>query len=802
MKKSLLLVSVFTCIISFSNAQFFQGLRSSPYGGVTNVNYNPAIADNRFVCDINVMSMGVAFSNNYLGLKQSYIQDIFKGNSTSGNFQDDFSQERVNGKDKSLYLGMQVQGPLSFMCSFGKGGNKNKHAFAFTYNFNSIFNADKFNETFVRSSYWGVGYKADSITGFRGLNIQDAHPSIKTLHWIDYGVTYSQVAYDKGPHFIKAGGTFKLLQGITAAYVHVKDLNFKWENFDTLSVFKASADYGYSEGMISSRDYSLSYYQNNTSELFGFKNAGAAVDLGVIYEWRPDKDKYIYQMDCEDQWMYHKNRYKLAAGFSLIDFGGISFRKGEYSGNFTADITDWNVEDAKYPDGLQSIDDTIKMRFIKTTDNKKKFTMWLPTRFNLFVDYNIAYGFGVNMATTISPVMAKRRNMVHHPSNFSITPKYDHAWFGFYLPFSVDQYANPNLGVTLRMGPLTVGMGDILGLFAKKFVFNTDVHMALKVTIPYRKIKDRDKDGVSNRKDKCKKEKGTCATEGCPDRDLDGTVDVLDKCPDVPGPKELQGCPDTDLDGVLDMNDSCVNEKGLAEFHGCPDRDGDKVIDKLDECPDTAGVVELKGCPDRDKDGVADKDDLCPDVPGPVDHFGCPDTDGDGLYDNEDDCVTVSGPKENKGCPWPDTDGDGVLDKDDECPKTFGVPENKGCPKLEKKEIETVKYAFDNLEFETGKDIIRRTSYPSLNALAQLLLKKPTYGLKIEGHTDNVGTDESNLILSQKRAEAVKNFLVSKGVDAAKLETFGYGESRPIADNNTRESKQKNRRVEMKVTFK
>jgi outer membrane protein OmpA-like peptidoglycan-associated protein len=361
---------------------------------------------------------------------------------------------------------------------------------------------------------------------------------------------------------------------------------------------------------------------------------------------------------------------------------------------------------------------------------------------------------------------------------------------------------NFNFGATVRLGPLFVGTQDILGLFAKKHVYNAEVHAGLKITIPYHKLRDHDKDGVSNKYDKCKKEKGNCTSHGCPDKDGDGVVDSEDQCPDIPGPVSLHGCPDSDSDGIVDPQDSCPFEKGPAQFHGCPDRDSDGIIDKLDECPDVWGIAQFNGCPDRDSDGVPDKLDLCPDLAGSKDHHGCPDTDKDGIYDDEDQCVLTPGPKENHGCPWPDRDGDGIPDKDDECPDVFGVPENHGCPKLEKKEIETIKYAFENLEFETGKDIIRTHSYPSLNALADLLIKKSNYGLRIEGHTDNVGTDEKNLVLSQKRAAAVKNYLTKKGVDGSKLEAFGYGASRPIADNDTKEGRQKNRRVEMKITFK
>lgn len=799
MKKLLLLIPSLLCL-STLNAQFFKGLRSSPYGGVTNVNYNPAIADSRFIADVNLGAFGMNVNNNYVGVDRRWFT---KPNSLStDNFQDNYLKERINGKNKYAYVGLQAQGPLSFMCSLGKKTNNN--AFAFTYHVNSVTNVANIDETFARIAYLGAGNKAQDALNYLNKGLTDANANIKLLNWVDYGLTYSRVVWETDQHMIKAGATLKLIQGIAGGYLYVKDLNYKWTNFDTISVFQTEVDYAYSEGAVSSEGYAPDNIRDYAKDLFSFKYSTptAAVDLGVIYEWRPDKDKYKYEMDCEEWWRFDQNRYKLAAGFSLIDFGAARFKKSEYSRNFTANIQDWYVKDANFPDGLQSFDDTIRTRFILKDDGKKNFTMWLPTRFNFFLDYHIWKGFGLNFMGDVSVNMAPKRNMVNNVTSFTLTPKYDHAWFGFYLPVTYDLYGNISMGTTLRLGPIIVGMQDLLGMFAKKHVYNADIHMAVKIPIPYGKRRDKDKDHVSNRKDLCKKEPGNCASQGCPDRDGDGVTDSQDQCPDTPGPVDLKGCPDTDHDGVIDLSDSCVADSGLVEFNGCPDRDGDKVIDKNDDCPDIPGLAELNGCPDRDADGVADKNDLCPDVPGDKAHYGCPDTDGDGVYDNEDRCIQVKGAKENNGCPWADTDSDGIADKDDECPKIPGVPENKGCPMLEKKEIETVKFAFENLEFETGKDVIRTRSYPSLNALADLLKKKANYGLRIEGHTDNVGSDEKNLILSQKRATAVRNYLVKRGVDGLKLEAFGYGESMPVADNDTPEGRQKNRRVEMKITFK
>jgi len=120
---------------------------------------------------------------------------------------------------------------------------------------------------------------------------------------------------------------------------------------------------------------------------------------------------------------------------------------------------------------------------------------------------------------------------------------------------------------------------------------------------------------------------------------------------------------------------------------------------------------------------------------------------------------------------------------------------------IEKEVIEVLKTAFDNLEFEVSKDIILAGSFASLDELAGVLLKKPTWKLEISGHTDNAGDDDSNLILSKKRAEAVKTYLVGKGIDTSRFIILYFGESKPIADNSTAEGRAKNRRVEMKIVF-
>ena len=88
-----------------------------------------------------------------------------------------------------------------------------------------------------------------------------------------------------------------------------------------------------------------------------------------------------------------------------------------------------------------------------------------------------------------------------------------------------------------------------------------------------------------------------------------------------------------------------------------------------------------------------------------------------------------------------------------------------------------------------------------MTELANTLKKKPDWKLKLSGHTDNVGDGDANMILSKKRAESVKNFLSAKGIDEGQILTEFFGESKPIASNDTSAGRQKNRRVEFKIIF-
>jgi outer membrane protein OmpA-like peptidoglycan-associated protein len=256
------------------------------------------------------------------------------------------------------------------------------------------------------------------------------------------------------------------------------------------------------------------------------------------------------------------------------------------------------------------------------------------------------------------------------------------------------------------------------------------------------------------------------------------------------------GAEDTDKDGVSDKKDVCPEVPGLKEFDGCPDTDGDGIPDNKDACPEEAGSAELNGCPDTDGDGIADKDDACPEAVGSVEMNGCPDTDGDGVADNLDKCPEAAGDVANNGCPWDDRDGDGVADKDDTCPDEVGDVANNGCPEVPEKLVAFLDSENSTLLFVVDSSLITELSADKLKELNTLLNDYPNANIVIEGHASSDGSMNYNQKLSEKRANSVKEVLVGMGIDASRLETAAFGETRPAADNKTFAGRSANRRVE------
>ncbi len=562
---------------------------------------------------------------------------------------------------------------------------------------------------------------------------------------------------------------------------------------------------------------------SNIIEMALPQGLGGAIDLGFTY--RPHK---MVQISA-----------------ALTDLGAIYWNRGmQY--DYTLQATYDGIGDLTYPDvvdengqfntNIGGLLDTLAndvMNGLQSGESKQGFWSMVTPRLNIAVDANFwenRIGVGIVSQTRY----ANKRFYEEVTVGAAFRPCH---WFQLAASYSILNGKSSNvgaalgfvtyegIGLTLAADYVPCVYADVNGIPVPYKTPGINLAFGLNIVIGHKQ--DKDKDGVNNKYDLCPETpRGVVVDEnGCPiDSDGDGVPDYLDQCPATPtaayGYVNEHGClTDTDADGVPDYLDKCPNTPaeaiGYLDEYGCLlDTDGDEVPDYLDKCPGTPaeakGFVDAEGCLlDTDGDGVPDYLDKCPNTPaeaiGFLDEYGCPlDTDGDGVPDYLDQCpntpLEAAGHIDANGCEI-DTDGDGVPDWKDNCPTVAGLADNNGCPAVKREVRNLLTKAMQGIQFETGKAKIKKSSYKVLDQIAQTFIDNPTFHVEVQGHTDNVGNPKSNLKLSQDRADAVRDYLIKKGVPENQLVAKGYGDTMPIADNKTKAGRSKNRRVEFKITF-
>ncbi|MBQ4916049.1 OmpA family protein [Maribacter sp. MMG018] len=678
-------------------AQSYIGFLSDNYSGVHGVIGNPAnIADSRFKTDVNLVGASAFISNDYVGVGLSDLM--------GSDFDYDTDAELSASTNNNIAGNVDVLGP-AFMFNLTP-----KSSIA-------VFSRARAFVTLSEINGETIDDLDDGIDENRDFMVDEGNFYGSASGWAEIGVTYAHVLYNKEQHFLKGGLSLKYLKGVGNVYTTGTDVQIAYDadgatlpDSSTVGTLTSTGEVAYG----SSADFEDDDYEfempNNAS--------GFGVDLGFVYEWRPDYKNYITtNADGTVHVQKDKNKYKLKVGLSVTDLGAVKYDDGvEDSYDITNSITE---DDYEQYDGIE---EKLENLYVLTS-TEQGIKSSLPSALHFNVDYNINKGFYVNLNTDIS-LKSAGSNIVKRVNILSLTPRFESKWFSFYLPFSTYQYSGFQMGAGFRAGPLYVGSGSVITSLTKDKIQGSDVYLGLKVPVYQGSPKDKDEDGV---------------------------IDKLDNCPKVPGPVENNGCPweDTDGDTVMDNEDQCVNEAGPVENNGCP--------------------------------------------------WG--DTDGDTVLDNEDNCIDEAGPVENNGCPWPDTDQDGVLDKDDNCVDEVGTVANNGCPEpvvTEEVQKSLNEYA-KTILFTSGKATLKDESTAVLVDIVKILKEYPNASFTVEGHTDSIGSVQTNQKLSEERAKSVMDFLVKNGIDSTRLTAVGYGESKPIATNMYKDGREKNRRVEINL---
>ena len=691
-------------------------------------------------------------------------------------------------------------------------------------------------EAHASSSIFGLNDMTSGTVGPMNLGVN-------AWGYTEYALGYSH----KITRQWTVGGKIKVLIGNANVNMNVNDLKFS-SSLDSLQVtangtIRAAAPLNWRSlptDPSELADYDIAELFSNVTnvkpsqvvmEMLNPAGVGVAFDLGATY--KPIEQLQISASVTDLGFM---RWHRLASAEFSVDttFTGVDLNYGDYGS-----INDFDSDNLK-SDVQDQLTGYTNAVHVSKIEKEFPYLNMLTANLNIGIDANFwknRVGIGVYSRT--------RFYNSHITEEVTLGAAFRPVnWFNLAASYSFINGKWSNVGAGLSIAPydglmLTVATDYIPTTYAKAALDGTNVSLPYKtagvnvmvglaiVVGTNNRTKDKDKDGVVDQLDVCPNTPlNVLVTElGCPiDSDGDGVADYQDECPHTSsvayGFIDSIGCPsDDDRDGVPNYRDECpqtpAEAVGMMAVTGCPlDSDGDGIYDYLDKCPETPaaayGKVDSTGCPiDTDNDGVYDFLDLCPDTPvearDMVDEHGCPlDSDKDGVYDYLDECPETPAAARNfvdsVGC-FLDTDGDGVYDYEDQCPTIAGVKENLGCPEIKREVRNLLKRAMSGIHFEHDKATIKPNSYKILNDIAKVFIENPTYMVEVQGHTDNVGKYDYNIDLSDRRAHAVRTYLIKQGVPAERLTAQGYGPARPIDDNNTQAGRAKNRRVEFNIVF-
>ncbi len=564
MKKILLFIFTFFTFLSI-NAQSYFGYLNDNYSGVHAVINNPAnIVDSRFKTDINIGSASLLYTNNYFA---NNINDLFRGKDL------DESTDKTPSSSNSFLVNTDVLGP-SFMFNI-----KPKHAVAFFSRGRVINHLTNLDGRLIEDF--------NSRTSNTNYDIKDQNFSVATNGWAEYGVSYATILYDKEQHFLKGGLSLKYLTGFYSAFAKVENFGIKYTDGPT-----GDSSFYNTTGTIESGNIKSFDNYDSPANIEGY---GVGFDIGLTYEYRPNAENFKYK-DKEGKEVYYKdkNKYLYRLGLSVTDFGSIRYNDAiSKSYNANAFFTQTQSNNAGFDN-------------YTLTGQSSSIISKMPTALHLNADWNFHKNFYLNLNTDLSLIKNTATNAAYITNNVGLTPRFEVKWFSAYLPMNYLKYSGFQAGFGFRAGPLFVGSGTVIsGLIGKTQAL--DGHIGLKIPIYQGKLKDRDFDGIKNRKDDCPEVAGPIENKGCPwkDSDSDSIIDNEDKCPNVAGDKANSGCPwgDLDKDTVLDNVDKCPEVVGDSNNNGCPwgDSDKDGLTDNIDKCPLTFGVLANNGCPEEIK---------------------------------------------------------------------------------------------------------------------------------------------------------------------------------------------------------
>lgn len=785
----------------------------------------------------------------YIGVPALSMISVNAGNSKLS-FDDIYVPRNINGKNTTvLFLHPEAQGEIKNLIermgprdrvfadynlqliSFGMR-IKDKSYISFSLNNKADINVT-IPRQLLKSTLLSTEKSANDVSSF---GLKDFSVSAKVYSEAAFGYSYEISDY------LTVGAKAKFLYGHAGVRTDFSDVDLVMTKDEWKFTGKGSVDAAV-PGIIVSKDEEGKFddidFDDNisASDLAKPSGVGAALDLGVTF--RPFQ-------------------YLKFTG-SILDLGFIHWNKNLHSLKKTNDFVyngiSYDIHDRDTADVWKPYEDMIDDMYV-VDEGAESFNSMLTAKALFGAEYSFyenKMSIGALSKTYIFDGTASEEFMM----SFNYRPN---RVVSASLSYNLTQgeYSNLGLGLNFNFGPVNLflamdqiplryakGDGIIVPTNTRYVTYTSGLNIVLRDKDREDKNKlswlDSDNDGVSDLYDKCPNTPDSVMVDkdGCPlDSDGDGVPDYMDMCHDSLSGKKVdaKGCPlDSDGDGVFDYKDQCHNPNtgGLVDEFGCPsDVDGDGVPDYLDKCNLTPiGVpVDANGCPkDSDNDGVADYLDKCPDTPldTKVDANGCP-IDSASVATTpapSEEKATAPVKEETKPATKSNTKADVkpvtkvdnkksskaydpsmIADRENDLtedeyeanrpkPRHYTIIENG----VEYDVYETPTF---NVLFDSSMAVVRNRMMPEINKVFNTLKSKPNTSVMIWGHTDSDCTNEKNLALSVKRAQAVKRVLTSKGIEDGRIVARGFGETKPIISNRTSLGRAQNRRAEIIVVTK
>ncbi|MCU0434468.1 MAG: DUF5723 family protein [Bacteroidia bacterium] len=440
-------------------AQDFPGYSASPYAGSAGLWFNPATAaDNVYSLDFLVAGASVEAGNNFVGIRRADIRKPTLG-------VEDLKLRTWNTR-KSAFVRATVLGP-GVMVSNEKSG------WGFNVNLRNYVNVDGVNSELAQLLAYGFDHPPQFNDQYRNQRL-----NVNAMSWAELAFTYAVVLRNGAEHYLSAGIRPKILFGLAAVHVDLSDAAYNVPNDSIIQLYSGALRFMHSDQLT---------FNNALTPSWGFRTSpGLGLDAGLIYEFRPDDIQK--KSDQRRVWPGLRGEravYKYRIGLALQDLGIIRFRRGELSDEYTVSASYWNTNGEPINQTAPApVYGTFELRN-GGADAGDAMWMRLPLSLNLHGDYQFRPGLYVG-GNVFSAVYLRNSRMarVHELTRVSITPRYENEWFGVWAPVSFSRLGVAAVGGGMRIGPLSFGTNDILGLlFARKYNFSADAYIVLKLPL-------------------------------------------------------------------------------------------------------------------------------------------------------------------------------------------------------------------------------------------------------------------------------------------------------------------------------